>query len=398
MSVVDWLGGQFFRFVHGTNLVYNTCWEDPRLDRAALELGEDDTVLVITSAGCNALDYALTGPRHVFAVDLNPRQNALLELKMAGIRALEFETFFSMFGRGQLRGAGRIYRQALRPLLSARSQRYWDRRISFFEEDSARPSFYFCGTSGTFARAFNFYIDHVARLRPWLDAVLSASCVAEQQRIYERHLHDRFWSPGVRFALRRDAILSLLGVPPAQRAQVARSYRGGLVEFVEACLEAVFARLPLADNYFWRVYLTGRYTPQCCPEYLKHDNFQKLKNDLVHRITVHTNSVQGFLDRHAAAISRFVLLDHMDWFCGERSALLEQEWQAIVRRAAPHARVIWRSGGLLTEFVDRAQVMIDGRRRNVGELLTYHPELAQSLHEKCRVHTYGSFHIADLAV
>ena len=53
-----------------------------------LELGPDDNVLVITSAGCNALDYALAGPRHVYAVDLNPRQNALLELKKAAIRAL----------------------------------------------------------------------------------------------------------------------------------------------------------------------------------------------------------------------------------------------------------------------------------------------------------------------
>jgi hypothetical protein len=33
----------------------------------------------------------------------------------------------------------------------------------------------------------------------------------------------------------------------------------------------------------------------------------------------------------------------------------------------------------------------------MGELLVYHREFAQHLHEKCRVHTYGSFHIAELA-
>ena len=47
--------------VHQHQLVYNTCWEDPRLDRQALELTAEDAVLVITSAGCNALDYALAG-------------------------------------------------------------------------------------------------------------------------------------------------------------------------------------------------------------------------------------------------------------------------------------------------------------------------------------------------
>ena len=50
MSLLDWAGGRIFSLIHGRNLVYNTCWEDPRLDRRALDLGPQDTVLVITSA------------------------------------------------------------------------------------------------------------------------------------------------------------------------------------------------------------------------------------------------------------------------------------------------------------------------------------------------------------
>ena len=100
MSVMDWVSGRVFGMVHGKNLVYNTCWEDPRLDRVALQIGPSDRIVMITSAGCNALDYALCQPERIDAVDLNPRQNALLELKMAGIRRLDFEDFFRMFGQG----------------------------------------------------------------------------------------------------------------------------------------------------------------------------------------------------------------------------------------------------------------------------------------------------------
>ena len=39
----------------------------------------------------------------------------------------------------------------------------------------------------------------------------------------------------------------------------------------------------------------------------------------------------------------------------------------------------------------------DGRSREVGELLRYHQQLARHLHAQDRVHTYGSFHIAELA-
>ena len=61
MALVDWLNVRMFNFVHQHNLVYNTCWEDPRLDRVAMDIGPNDNILVITSAGCNALDYALMG-------------------------------------------------------------------------------------------------------------------------------------------------------------------------------------------------------------------------------------------------------------------------------------------------------------------------------------------------
>src|SRR6185295_17028685 len=129
MSVLDWVSGRVFKFVHGNNLVYNTCWEDPRLDRVALEIGPSDNILVITSAGCNALDYALCGPNHVNAVDMNPRQNALLDLKIAGIKTLEFEDFFRLFGYGYHPEAREVYFQKLRAELPTRSQQYWDRWI-----------------------------------------------------------------------------------------------------------------------------------------------------------------------------------------------------------------------------------------------------------------------------
>ncbi len=132
MSFQEWISGRVFRFVHGNNLVYNTCWEDPRLDRKAMNIGSQDRVMVITSAGCNALDYLLTGPAEVFAVDMNPRQNALLELKTAAIRSLEYGDFFKMFGEGYLAGIDKIYPQKLREGLNPWSQKYWDKYISFF--------------------------------------------------------------------------------------------------------------------------------------------------------------------------------------------------------------------------------------------------------------------------
>jgi len=397
MSILDWISGRVFNAVHGNNLVYNTCWEDPRLDRKALELTGKDNVLVITSAGCNALDYALCSPNAVHAVDMNPRQNALLDLKIAAIRKLDYEDFFAMFGKGRLPDARKIYKDTLRDTLQCEwSKTYWDKKIKFF--DNRRRSFYFRGTSGAFARMVKMYTDSVIRVRPHLDEILNASSVEEQKRIYDEHLYDRFWSKSMRFAMNRDTTLSMVGVPKAQRRQVETQYEGGIVKFVEDCVETVFTKLPLKDNYFWRVYMTGEYSEECCPEYVRAENYEKLRAGLADKVHIHTDSVQGFLEKDKdLQISRFVLLDHMDWLSDQFFPMLEAEWQAIVDRAAADTRILWRSGGLRTDFLNDVSVTIDGQQRKLQELLTYNRELAEELHELDRVHTYGSFYIANMA-
>jgi S-adenosylmethionine-diacylglycerol 3-amino-3-carboxypropyl transferase len=394
MAFFDWVSRKVFTAVHGNNLVYNTCWEDPQLDRVALEFGEDDNVLVITSAGCNALDYALAGPNHVYAVDMNPRQNALLDLKISGIKNLDFDTFFKMFGEGRLPNAKSVYEDKLRGSLPEWSQQFWDKKIGWF--DNRRKTFYDRGTSGTFARMVRIYNKHVIKSTKHLDDMLEANSVEEQKDIYDKHLKKKFWSGAMKFFMNRDTTMSMLGVPKAQRHQIDTQYEGGLVKFIQDCVEAVFAKLPLKDNYFWRVYIKGSYTRECCPEYLREENFAKLKAGVVDKISTHTNSVQGFLESHDGQISRYILLDHMDWLSTNFFPLLESEWQAVIDRAAPNTRLIWRSGGLRTDFIDEVQITRDGQLQNIAPMLEYNSELAAELHVKDRVHTYGSFYIADL--
>ena len=253
-----------FNAIHRNHLVYNACWENPRLDRIALRLGPTDTVVVITSAGCNALDYALDGPRHIHAVDLNPRQNALLELKQAGIRALDYDTFFAVFGRGRLAGWAPIYRDLLRPQLSPWARQYWDARGAYFQ-DSSGSSFYFRGTTGAVARAMNFYLDRIARARGGIEALLEAPTLEAQRGIYDRLLGSRLWTPLLKWIAGHDLTLSLLAVPPPQRRHLEATHRRGIADFIQDRIEAVFTRVPLADNYFWRVYLTGAYQARLLP-------------------------------------------------------------------------------------------------------------------------------------
>jgi S-adenosylmethionine-diacylglycerol 3-amino-3-carboxypropyl transferase len=392
-KITEWVSGRVFRFVHGNNLVYNTCWEDPRIDKQVLNLTPEDNLMVITSAGCNSLSYALTGLNHVYAVDMNPRQNALLELKISGIRNLDYTTFFQLFGNGRLTGIKGIYHSKLRHDLSAWSQRFWDRRIRKYF-DSKRKSFYFCGTTGAFARLMNTIIDRT-KMRADVHDILNAQSLDEQREIWQR-IREKLWSRTVKFLMNRDMTLSMLGVPTAQRKQIEKQYEGGIVKFIQDCLDSVFGTLPIQDNYFWRLYATGSYAPTCCPEYLERENFEALKGGLVNRISVHTATVESFLRNHDGKISRFVLLDHMDWLSHHLYDALVSEWDAILDKAAEKTRIIWRSGGLRTDYIDSVPVKYHGQETQLGKILTFDKEKATELHKLDRVHTYGSFYIADL--
>lgn len=362
-----------------------------------MSLNPQDTVMLITSAGCNALDYALDEPAKVLAVDMNPLQNALLDLKIACIKSIDYDEFFSVFGKGHLKDWDVTYRQRVRPLLSAASQQCWDHRINFFSGDLRRSSFYFRGSSGYFAWLINCYIDRVAKVRSTLIDMLNAGSIQEQKQLFvDGRVLEAIWRPMLRWLVRRDLAMSMLGVPRSQREQIDQGYPGGLEQFIVHCLEAVFTKLSLADNYFWRVYLTGEYSQTCCPEYLKEHNFDRLRNGLVDRISTHTDSVAGFLSKSSESISRFVLLDHMDWLCKRGQTALTSEWQEIVNRCTADAKILWRSAGLTVNFIDPLKVAFDGKVREVGELLHYQTELAAHLHARDRVHTYGSFYIANV--
>lgn len=385
----DAIGQWIFRLVHDRSLVYGCCWEDPRADLAALTIRSHDHLLVITSGGCNALDYLLEGPAHVSAVDVNVRQNALLELKVAGIRGLDWQDFFAVFGAGRHPRIDALYRDCLRPLLPAEHRGYWDRSIGMFR---CRPGFHASTTSGRFAGLFGLYIDHVIAARESIDRLLEAGSMAEQVEIYERELRDRFWGPWLAFLLSRDTLLALTGIPPQQRRQVQR-FSPDVQDYLRRQAERVIYGQPIRENYFWRLYLTGSFTPDCCPRYLRRESFPRLQG-LLDRLTTHTATVERFLAQGGRAVSRFVLLDHMDWLTGPRAAELAAEWQAILDRSSPDARMLWRSLGLRTDFVDEVVVRHAAGAGRLADLLEHDAAAADRVRALERVTAYGCVVVA----
>ncbi|MCA9239596.1 MAG: BtaA family protein, partial [Planctomycetales bacterium] len=305
----DALGRTAFRLVHDNCLVYAASWEDPRVDIEALGLDSSSRLLVISAAGCNVLDYALEGPALIDAVDVNYRQTALLELKLAAIGRLDWGDAFALFGDGHHPGATELYRDCLRESLSTESQQFWDAHIRMF---SGRLPFYFRTTSGWFALWFRRYIAHVLRLWPEVEALINAASIEEQREVYDGRIKSRFWKPALGWALKRDAVLALSAIPPAQRRRMLRDHPD-VLSYLRGKAEHIIYNQSLRDNYFWRVYLTGQFSVDCCPRYLQQSTFKKLNAGLLPAIRPATRTLSEKLAVADSPYTHFVLLDHMDW-------------------------------------------------------------------------------------
>ena len=114
-------------------IVYSQCWEDEESGRKALKITPDDELLVITSGGCNVLAFSLEYPRSITAIDSNPAQNHLLELKIAAIRGLEYDLFLRFLGvrRSDMRW---VLYQTIRGYMSTAARDYWDTQRENIEQ------------------------------------------------------------------------------------------------------------------------------------------------------------------------------------------------------------------------------------------------------------------------
>ncbi len=379
-----WADELVFRRNHQHRLVYNACWEDPALDRELLELDASSRVVMITSAGCNALDYLLDDPAEIHAVDVNPKQNAVLELKMALIVAGCFEDLFLSFGKGCHPAFAELL-PGLLTRLSPESARFWLAKAHYLHGRHLKGSFYYHGSSGDVAWVLRTLL--LRRFRGlWKDVVslIEAESIVEQRDAFAR-IEPRFWNFFTRWLVQRPATLSMLGVPGAQVALIAEQWPGGMMGYLRDKLRTVATELPMRDNYFWRVYVQGSYTRDCCPNYLKRENFLRLQGR-VHRVRTHSCLLSTFLRRNPGRYSHYVLLDHQDWLAGHDRGALVEEWRLILQNSRPGTRVLFRSAAPRVDFLPAF----------VTERVRLDPDWTSVLHARDRVGTYGSLHLGEV--
>ncbi len=251
--------------------IYAFNWEDPRVDCRLLNIQKDDVILTITSAGDNILDYLLEGPRRVHAVDLNPNQNHLLELKVAAFTALSHADTWKLFGEGRHDDFRNLLIHKLSPHMSSYSLQYW-----------LNHSHVFTSTHGLYETGGS---RHAIKLVRWImklfgltakvRTLCSVETLNEQKEIWPQ-IRRLLISAPLHWAVVSTEWFAWKagGVPPAQRqliqddhsemsAQPKTKVVGGQAvwDYVVNTLDPVVEKTLISnDNYFYYLCLQGRFS------------------------------------------------------------------------------------------------------------------------------------------
>ncbi|QJX45550.1 DUF3419 family protein [Hymenobacter taeanensis] len=247
---------------------YSLVWEDSRTLYQALELTPADEVLVITSAGCNALNALLAGPRRVTALDLNPVQNHLLSFKCYLIKYHSVDVFQALLG---LKGAEEVARTwaQVAPAMPCALRQYW---APFFA--SHPGGLLTAGRLETYLTGFLPSLPLATQAA--LHGLFTFGTTASQAQFFERELHGTtFQEEFIRYF---DAANLSKGRDPQLFRYAPESGGEAFYARLRQQLRTQLAR----DNFFLRFFFFGpaHMPEQLLPPCYQTENFGALRERL----------------------------------------------------------------------------------------------------------------------
>lgn len=350
--------------------------EDPLLEIEALAAGAADTVVVVSSGGCTALSLLAAGAGTVVAVDLNPAQNHLVELKAAAVSRFTRTEAIAFLGGSPGSAAGRRRGYALlRSDLSAEARSYWDARSRAIERGVL--------TSGvterfidTVVTAMRMAIHPPSRIRRLLDC----QNLDAQRTLYQREWNSRRWRLMFKVLLNRAVFRRTYD--PAFFAHIEnRSFPDHFHRIFAHGLTDIAVR----NNYFLHHMLTGSYPQDVAggmPVYLAAGATDRMAG-----LRLVDGGYVDYLRTCAdASIDGFALSNICEWL---EPTQVDELMGEIVRTAAPDARLVFRNFVGWTDVPPRWRDVIVEDRERGERLIRQDRSMMQRRLAVCRIRPDG---------
>lgn len=312
-------------------LVFTHNWEDPESDHSVLKIKKNESVLAITSGGCNVLGFLMFEPEVIYSIDINPAQSYLLELKMGAIKNLNFEDFIMFSGLKECKYRLKLYKK-IKPFLSKEAQVFWNENTKIISN-----GFIMNGRYERFIMLAGKFINLLQGKKRVLGLLTNKS--ESEQKVY----FDTIWNTK-RFHYMFKILFNKRML--AKRGLVADYFHfdDGSKSFADSFYnrsKKAFRNIPVKGNYFLSLYLLGRYKNEFeVPAYLQRENFEVIKAR-IDRIKIITDEAQNWIDSMPTeSIDCFALSNICELMSENETNRL---FDSVYRTSRNQGRVIFRN-------------------------------------------------------
>lgn len=255
-------------------LRYANCWEDADVLLKAFRGIQNGRFLSIASAGDNSFSLLCLDPKDVVAVDVNKVQLALVELKKAAFKTLDYDEFLLFLGFKE--GAGRLdLYERVRVELDTETDAYWSNNQEMIVAGVVH--------GGKFERYFKLFRTRVLPLvhpRRTVNRLFDVASQEEAELFYNNKWNN--WRFRALFRVFFGKwMMGHLGRDPAFLKQVEQDVPAFLMERAKRC----FTGKGVSSNYFLDYALRGSFGVGL-PHYARKENFEVIKSRLDRLTTV----------------------------------------------------------------------------------------------------------------
>jgi S-adenosylmethionine-diacylglycerol 3-amino-3-carboxypropyl transferase len=301
---------------------YSASNEDSESERTSLQISERDVVLCITGSGSRSLDLLIDSPKKIISIDLNPTQNFLLELKIAGYKSLTYVEFCEFIGLVDSNDRISIY-QRIKDELSDEARIFWNEHKAFI-----RDGILYCGTWERILRQMlKFAFPRANKIKE----LLNAPTLKVQHKTWITKWDNRGWKWYLKILSNRFLWKYIIQEPGFQL--IPKTF--DVYAYMKARLDFMGTQINMSRAHFANLLFAGRYLKGCeLPHHLRAENYKVIKNNL-RKIEIVTDSLTDYLNTESDQITVFSLSDFSS-YADEKT--YSSIWQGVIKSARKNAR------------------------------------------------------------
>lgn len=308
---------------------YSAANEDGNSERNFLSIGPQDRVLCVTGSGARPLDLLVDDPESLIAIDLNPTQTSLCELKKACYKELEYEDFCAFIGLTPSSiSKRRSTYKLLKSQLSPQARAFWD-----IHESELEKGILYCGTWEAFMQIMAKFAGVRSKA---LARLFSCESLDEQSIIWDKEWDDFVWKSSLWLLSKRFIWKYVLKEPGIEFVPTRMNIFWYIYDRFDHCSRTFLIK----ENPYAHLLLRGRYHKNYLPLHLQSKNFYTIK-DRIGCLNVHTGSLIDYLNSHRLknSISAFSLSDFSSYANPE---MYTRIWDGVISSAKNHAKACER--------------------------------------------------------